>query len=145
MEEHLLSGKMISNGACGTERFFCSAFGCGRARPIKRSRAILKHGGGAPIPPLLGYENGIVWEKSVCGGHIMEEHLLSGKVIVGGACGTDRLYCSANRVQCALCRNKHESTGKLAVGGVCNADRFHISINRYGASSAGGAAHSMRR
>ena len=112
---------------------------------LLRSRAFFNHGGGAPIPPLLGYENGIVWEKSVCGGHIMEEHLLSGKVIVGGACGTDRLYCSANRVQCALCRNKHESTGKLAVGGVCNADRFHISINRYGASSAGGAAHSMRR
>ena len=53
---------------------------------------------GAEPPYPLYYENGGSAEKSVCGGHIMEEHLLSGKMIVGGACTADRFYCSTNQV-----------------------------------------------
>ena len=37
----------------------------------KRSRAILNHGGKAPIPPLLGHGNGAVRGERPCGGHKM--------------------------------------------------------------------------
>lgn len=57
---------------------------------------------GAELPYPFTMRMGVVRKKSVCGGHIMEEHLLSGKMIGNGACGTDRLYCSANRVRCDL-------------------------------------------
>ena len=38
----------------------------------ERSRAILNHGGRAPIPPSLGYINGGVRKESACDGHMMD-------------------------------------------------------------------------
>ena len=71
---------------------------CGTARPIKRSRAFLKHGGTAPIPPSLGHGNGVVRGENTCGGQRLCEHLLPGKAIARAAYGTDGLHYSANRV-----------------------------------------------
>ena len=63
-----------------------------------RSRASLNHGGRAPIPPLLKYENGIVRRESACGGHSLCEYLLTDKTTFSFACNSDRLHHASHRV-----------------------------------------------
>ena len=61
----------------------------------------------------------------------MGEHVFSDKVIVSGACRTDRPHNPAIRVQCALRRSGGQSlceralTGRLIASGACETDRFH--------------------
>ena len=75
-----------------------------------RSRAIVNMGL-SPIPPY--YYNGVVWEESACGGHMMGEHLLSDRLNVNIVCGADRLRCPAIRVRppqeraCAFWQNDY--------------------------------------
>ena len=65
----------------------------------------------SPIPPY--YYNGVVWEESACGEHMMEEHLLSDRLNVNIVCGADRLRCPAIRVRppqeraCAFWQNDY--------------------------------------
>ena len=94
-----LMAEWLPTARAGLTDFSVPPFGCGKARPIKRSRAFLKHGGGAPIPPLLGNRNGVVRGESTCGGQRLCEHLLPGKAIASAAYGTDGLHYSANRVR----------------------------------------------
>ena len=75
-----------------------------------RSRTIVNMGL-SPIPPY--YYNGVVWEESACGGHMMGEHLLSDRLNVNIVCGADRLRCPAIRVRppqeraCAFWQNDY--------------------------------------
>ena len=61
----------------------------------------------------------------------MGEHVFSGKVIVSGACETDRPHNPAIRVQCALRRSggqslcEHALTDKVIASGACETDRPH--------------------
>ena len=61
MGEHVISEKPIDGIASGTEEFSYSA-----SRARKGQRPLLNMGQ-SPIPPLLEYENGIVWGESICG------------------------------------------------------------------------------
>ena len=62
----------------------------------RRSRAILSHGGMAPIPPLY-YNERIVREESVCGGQRLCEHVLPGKI-------ADNIARRAGRFRCPIIR-----------------------------------------
>ena len=64
----------------------------------RRSRAIRNHGGNAPIPPSLGYENGIAREEGTCGWQRMCEHALADKPAESVACGTSRLRIPSIRM-----------------------------------------------
>ena len=46
---------------------------------------------GAKPPYPLYYENGVVREEKLCGGHSLCEHALTDKTIAGVACSFDRL------------------------------------------------------
>jgi len=54
--------------------------------------------GASPRTPSLGYENGIMRKEGACGGHIMGEHALSGKLTFSTACRDDRLLHPIIRV-----------------------------------------------
>ncbi len=54
---------------------------------------------GAELPYPLYYENGVVREEKLCGGHSLCEHALTGKMIAGGVWGNARFYRPHNRVR----------------------------------------------
>ena len=77
MGEHLLSGKLAANIACGADSLRCSA---NRVRaPQERLR--------------------MAYRAGACGGHIIREHVPAGKLTVSIACGTDRLPIPLIRVR----------------------------------------------
>ena len=65
---------------------------------MERSRAILNHGGKAPIPPSLCY-SGIVREESACGRQRMRKYAPSDRLTGNVVYGTNRLHRSPNRVR----------------------------------------------
>ena len=76
MGEHLLSGKLAANVACGADSLRCSA---SRVRaPQERLR--------------------MAYRAGVCGGHIIREHVPAGKLTASIACGTDNFPILAIRV-----------------------------------------------
>ena len=112
-----------------------------------------KHGGGAPIPPLLFYYNGTAQKQSLCGRHIMKEHVLA----VGSVDGNRRLLHFANWMHKSGKQKmrEHLPSGRLTIRAACISVKFHCPINRVqrrvrnrqilpfchsGAPSAGGAS-----
>ena len=65
MCEHVLSGKLTGNVACGNS---------------KLHRSIIRVWQ-SPHTPSLGYINGVVWEESAYGGHKMGKHVLWEKLL----------------------------------------------------------------
>ena len=65
----------------------------------ERQRAMVNMGRQAPIPPLLGHENGTVRGESACGGRSICEPSLPKKLISGGEDGSSRFRRSTIRVR----------------------------------------------
>ena len=82
---------------------------------MQRSRASGEHGGGAPIPPLLGHGNGKVRVEGACGRQRMREHVLSGKMVAGAMCENDRFHRSSNRGLLSAGVSMRSLAGRLPV------------------------------
>ncbi len=91
--EHVLSGRIISSGACEADKFHCPIIRVWYCPPqeqcglFHRESDVLYWGMGA-VPPC---SPGPFW-------HVMCQHALSGRMTASGACGDNRLHIPAIRV-----------------------------------------------